>query len=138
MSRKCQVITLSEAEMLSSLGLEGGVLLDIYREPDRFGEVQMLIEHKDLPEVQEGRKVPRRIIVAADIKPSSGLTERISSVLHEHWMATTKAVADKEDIAEDTLNEWRSCWVAYKMLPDTHKQERRQWAERVIKHLSQQ
>ncbi len=62
--------------------------------------------------------------------------EELSEVEHDQWMKWTKDVAKKEDISPGRLKRWKKYWVPYDELPESAKEQDREFArkaEKVIK-----
>ena len=50
------------------------------------------------------------------------LIEKLAEIEHEQWMHWSKAIAEKENISQETLNRWQKYWVPYNELPEDIKE----------------
>ena len=62
--------------------------------------------------------------------------EKLAEFEHEQWCEWSKTIADNENISERRLGRWKYCWVPYRDLYESDKDDDRKWAEKVKKEIT--
>jgi len=62
--------------------------------------------------------------------------EKIARIEHKHWMMTIESLVNGGKISPNDLGEISKHLVDYDALPESAKEQRREWAWRVIKEIA--
>lgn len=61
------------------------------------------------------------------------LRELLAELEHIQWWRWSSDIAGSEEISEERLARWMSCWRPYEDLPEEVKKQDREWADKVIR-----
>lgn len=61
------------------------------------------------------------------------LREKLAELEHDQWMAWAKEIQKSESINKERSDRWDDLFVSYDKLPEESKDQDREWADKVIK-----